>query len=199
MIQVDARLGLGAVTVDAKCNFHKIARLAKRLLHDLNIAGALLLVHLRSEASRELQDPMARPAFILARLLARLTLEQLARLLAVAVNDFPRKVGGLGSLRECLVADVPNLLPPRRMRPMRFRTLGDSQGEEIVNAGLAGVRAGLDDQRFAFGIRSAGVVERPHNDTADGRSDIYFCHSVDSLVCDAEDATRIGGIIGNQF
>ena len=172
MVDVDARLALRTVAVDAKCNLHEVARFAEVFLHDLHVTGALLLVHLRGKAAGEFQNPMPAPAFVIARLPALLVGN-----LAVAVFNLPSEGRGLRGVREGLIADVPNLLPPRRMRPMRFRTLGDSQGKEVVDAGLAGVRAGLDDQRLTFGIGSAGVVQRTHDDTADGRSDVNFlCH-----------------------
>ena len=113
MVEVDARLRLGAVALDAKGDFHEIARLAEVFLHDLHVTGALLLVHLRSEAAGEFQNPMARPTFILARFATFLV-----RNLTVAVFDFPRESGRLRGIRERLIADRPNLLPPRRTRPM---------------------------------------------------------------------------------
>jgi hypothetical protein len=45
---------------------------------------------------------MARPSFIFTRFLPRLAFEEFPRLLAVAVDNLPREVGGLGCLRECL-------------------------------------------------------------------------------------------------
>ena len=170
MIEVDARLRLATVALDAKGDFHKIARLAKVFLHDLDIAGAFLLVHLRGKAAGEFQNPVTAPAFVIARLPALLV-----RDLAVAVFNLPSEGRGLGDVREGLIADVPNLLPPRRVRPMRFRALGDSQGEEVVDAGLAGVRAGLDDQRFAFGIGSAGSYSEPMTIRPTGDVMLTFC------------------------
>jgi hypothetical protein len=55
---------------------------------------------------------------------------------------------------------------------MGFTALGDGQGKEVVDARLAGVGAGLDDQRLAFRVRGAGVVQGAHNDAADRGSDI---------------------------
>ena len=105
----------------------------------------------------------------------------------------------MGGVRECLIADRPNLLTPSGMRPMRFRALRDCQGKEVVDAGWLAFGPVLDDQRFAFGVRGAGVIERPHNDAADGRRNVDFCAMKNSLVGCTKHPAGVGGIIGNKL
>ena len=64
MIQIDARLRLRPVAFDAERDFNEEARFNEVLLHDLDIAGALLLVDFWGETAGKPQDPMARPPIL---------------------------------------------------------------------------------------------------------------------------------------